>query len=74
MSWTRLLRRVFDIDIEQWPQCGATMAIIAIIEHPPVIANILTYVGLPARAPPRAARCFGAFWRLGRAQDLRLRG
>jgi hypothetical protein len=44
---------VFDIDIEQCPQCGGPLKIIAAIEHPPVIAKILTPLGLPARAPPR---------------------
>ncbi|MGQ0594436.1 MAG: hypothetical protein ACT4QB_17865 [Gammaproteobacteria bacterium] len=28
------------------------LKIIAAIEHPPVIAKILTHLGLPARAPP----------------------
>jgi hypothetical protein len=40
MSWARLLKRVFEIDIEQCPQCGGTLKIIAAIEHP-VIAKIL---------------------------------
>jgi len=33
---------------------GGTLKIIAAIEHPPVIAKILTPLGLPARAPPRS--------------------
>jgi ribosomal protein S27E len=53
MSWARLLKRVFDIDIEHCPQCGAHLKIIAAIEEPAVIAKILTHLGLPARAPPR---------------------
>ena len=35
ISWARLLRRVFDIDIEQCPQYGCTLKIIAAIEEPP---------------------------------------
>ena len=59
LSWAQLLKRVFEIDMEQCPQCGGTLKIIAAIEHPPVIAKILTHLGLPARAPPRApARAF----------------
>ena len=54
MSWARLLKRVFDIDIEQCSQCGGTLKIIAAIEDPTVIAKILTHLGLPARAPPRS--------------------
>ena len=59
LGWARLLKRVFDIDIEQCPQCGGTLTILAAIEDPPVIAKILTHLGLPARAPPRSpARSF----------------
>jgi hypothetical protein len=59
LSWARLLKRVFDIDLEHCPRCGGPLKIIAAIEHPPVIAKILTDLGLPARAPPRSpARAF----------------
>jgi hypothetical protein len=30
MSWARLLKRVFDIDIEQCPNCGSALKIIAL--------------------------------------------
>ena len=56
VSWARLLKRVFEIDIEQCPQCGGTLKFIAAIEHPPVITKILTHLGLSARAPPRAPK------------------
>ena len=54
MSWARLLKRVFDIDVEHCPNCGGDLKIIAAIEDPPVILKILTHLGLPTRAPPRA--------------------
>ncbi len=54
MIWARLLKRVFDIDIERCTHCGVTLKIIAAIEDPPVIARILAHLGLPTRAPPRA--------------------
>jgi hypothetical protein len=54
MSWARLLRRVFGIDLEHCPQCGGELKIIAAIEEPAVIVRILTHLGLPARAPPRS--------------------
>jgi hypothetical protein len=41
MSWARLLKRVFEIDMEHCSQCGGTLTIIAAIEHPPVITKIL---------------------------------
>ncbi|MGH8613534.1 MAG: hypothetical protein ACREYF_16335, partial [Gammaproteobacteria bacterium] len=34
ISWTRLLKRVFDIDVEHCPQCGGPLKIIAAIEDP----------------------------------------
>jgi hypothetical protein len=54
MSWARLLQRVFDSAIEHCPNCGGALKIIAAIEDPPGIARILTHLGLPTRAPPRA--------------------
>jgi len=51
MSWARLLKRVFDIDIEHCPNCGGALKIIAAIEDPPVIVKILSHLGLPTRAP-----------------------
>ncbi len=53
MSWARLLKRVFDIDIEHCPNCGGELKIIAAIEDPAVIVRILSPLSLPARAPPR---------------------
>jgi hypothetical protein len=54
MSWARLLKRLFDIDLEHCPQCGGPLKIIAAIVDPAVIAKILTHLGVPARAPPRS--------------------
>ena len=54
MSWAQLLKRVFAIDITTCPQCGGDLTLLAAIEDPTVIAKILTHLGLPTRAPPRA--------------------
>ncbi len=53
MSWARLLKRVFDIDVERC-ECGGKLKIIAAIEEPAVIERILTHLGLAAQPPPRA--------------------
>src|SRR5262249_49928482 len=53
MSWARLFKRVFDIDIEHCSNCGGSLKIIAAIEDPPVIVKILTHRGLPT--PPHWA-------------------
>jgi hypothetical protein len=61
MSWARLLKRVFDFDVERC-MCGGKMKIIAAIEEPAVIERILTHLGLSAQPPPRApARRFDLF-------------
>jgi hypothetical protein len=53
MTWARLLKRVFDIDIEQCA-CGGKLKLIAIIEEPAVIEKILMHIGLDPQPPPRA--------------------
>ena len=60
MSWARLLKRVFDLDIERCSNCGGSLKIIAAIEDAPVIVRMArgqplpAHLGLPTRAPPRA--------------------
>ena len=41
MSWARLLKRVFDLDLEHCPQCGGEFRIIAAIEEPAVIGIVI---------------------------------
>ena len=53
LSWAKLLKRVFDLDLEHCPNCGGELKIIAAILEAPVIEKILTHLGLQARAPPR---------------------
>jgi hypothetical protein len=56
MRWARLLKRIFDIDLEHCPQCGGNLKIIAANEEPAVIVKILTHLRLPARATRSPAR------------------
>ncbi len=54
ISWARLLKRVFDIDMQHCPNCGGgELKIIAAILERPVIEKILTHLGLDPQPPPR---------------------
>jgi hypothetical protein len=47
ISWARLLKRVFDIDMQHCPNCGGVeLKIIAAILERPVVEKILTDLGL----------------------------
>jgi Putative transposase len=57
-SWARLLKRVFDIDMQHCPNCGGgELKIIAAILERPVVEKILTHLGLDAQPPPRGRAC-----------------
>ncbi|MDP1962498.1 MAG: transposase, partial [Reyranella sp.] len=60
LSWAKLLKRVFELDLERCPNCGGELKIIAAILEQPVIEKILTHLGLQARAPPRAPAARGS--------------
>ena len=45
ISWARLLKRVFDIDLQHCLNCGAKLKIIATIFAQPVIERILSHLG-----------------------------
>jgi hypothetical protein len=54
ISWSRLLKRVFDIEMQHCPNCSAgELKIIAAILERPVIEKILTHLGLDPQPPPR---------------------
>ena len=52
-SWARMLKRVFDIDMERCA-CGGKLKFVASIEQPEVIEKILTHLGLSPQPPPIA--------------------
>jgi hypothetical protein len=53
-AWARLLKRVFDIDMQRCPHCGAgELKIIAAILERPVIEKILSHLGLDPQPPPK---------------------
>jgi len=51
VTWARLLKRVFAIDVENCHLCGSKMKVVASIEDPPVIRKILTHLGLEPHPP-----------------------
>jgi hypothetical protein len=54
ISWVRLLKRVFDIDMQHCPNCGAgELKIIAAILERLVIEKILAHLGLDPQPPPK---------------------
>jgi hypothetical protein len=54
MSWARLLKRVFDIDMQRCPNCSAReLKIIGAILERSVIERILSYLGLDPQPPPK---------------------
>ena len=55
LTWTRLLKRVFELDMEHCQSCGGELKITAAILEQPGTEKILTHLGLQARAPPRSA-------------------
>ena len=54
LSWAKLHKRVFEIEMERCPNCGGKLKIIAAVLEQSVIEKIITHLGLQARAPPRA--------------------
>ncbi len=55
LSWAKLLKRVFQIDMENCRHCGGEMKTLAAIKDRFTIEKILKHVGLPHK-PPDVAR------------------
>ena len=57
MGWAKMLKRVFDIDIQICSKCGGQIKIIAAIQNQQVIKRILIHLGenskVPELSPPR---------------------
>jgi hypothetical protein len=60
LSWSELLRRVFAVDVLVCPRCLGPMTVLCCLTFPPVLAKILTHLGLPNASPALApARRWG---------------
>ena len=44
LTWAKLLKQVFDLDLQHCPNCGGDLRIIAAILEPPGIEKILTHL------------------------------
>jgi len=54
LPWAQLLRRSFDVDIEQCSRCGGRIRLIQSVTEPTVARAILERLGLPTEAPSAA--------------------
>jgi len=55
MTWAQRLKRVFTIDIETCEQCGGAVKVIASIEDPAVIRQILDHLQNRTESPQTAS-------------------
>jgi hypothetical protein len=65
LSWSELLKRVFQIDLTNCPDCGGALTFVAAIMERGVVERILTHLGLPSSPPmlhPPRAPPQGAMW------------
>ena len=51
ISWARLLKRVFNIDVTNCSKCHGKIKIIDAIEDPKIIKKILNHMRLPSTQP-----------------------
>jgi hypothetical protein len=55
VSWPLLLRRTFDVDVLECPQCHGRLRLLGQVTDATTISRVLAILGIPAEAP-RAAR------------------
>ena len=57
MGWAKMLKRVFNIDIQICSKCGGQIKVVSSIHNPQVIEKILLHFGenpkVPELSPPR---------------------
>ena len=51
-AWARLLAKVYEIDALVCPKCGCEMTVVAVIQDPVEIRDILAHLVKTGRAPP----------------------
>jgi hypothetical protein len=55
LGWAKLLKRVFNLDLEHCRHCGGKVRVIAAILERAQIQRILNHLGLDPQPPPRGA-------------------
>ena len=50
-AWAHLMRRAFDIDVLACPRCGGRLGLVATVDDPHAIHEILAHLGLPPEVP-----------------------
>ena len=73
-TWAELMKRVFEYDVLECPDCGGRMRIVATVTEPRTIRAILTSVGLPADSPPRRSASVPSQMPLGLETEAFARG
>ena len=59
-TWSQLMRRAFDLDVQACPNCGGRLRLIATIVDPRTIRALLLSLGVRAEVAERAPPVFGA--------------
>ncbi len=49
--WADLMRRSLALDVLACPRCGGRLRLIAVVDHPAVVARILGHLALPTEVP-----------------------
>jgi hypothetical protein len=56
LEWSKLLKRVFAVDVLSCPRCDGPMRMVAFVADERIARKILTHLGLASRPPPRSTR------------------
>ena len=51
IGWAKILKRVFDIDIQTCSKCGGQIKVISSVQNPKIIKKILTHLGENSKVP-----------------------
>jgi hypothetical protein len=54
IDWATLLRRSFQVDVLQCPQCNGRLRVLAVLTEREPVRRILAHLGIPTQAPPVA--------------------